>query len=195
LVCEEPRIASVLKRYERGPQGISAPPEYKALHPVGAAPVITDGDFVLAESGAIMEYIIRKYGGGQLIVSPDQPNFADYLYWFHFANATFMATQLVVGFQRMAAPPQGVPEFLVQREESLWHLVDDRLGKTPYFAGYAFTAADIIMGFPLTTIRAFMPRDLSAFSNIRAYLKRIGERPAYRRAMEKGDPQMKPLLS
>ena len=86
-LCEELGIDYVLKRYDRVPPGLRpAPPEYKALHPLGTAPIITDGDVVLPESGAIMEYIIGKYGAGRLAVGPDAPNFADYLFWFHFAG-------------------------------------------------------------------------------------------------------------
>jgi glutathione S-transferase len=84
---------------------------------------------------------------------------------------------------------------LGQRGDRAWALVEERLGEADYLAGDEFTAADIIMLFPLTTLRAFAARDLAAYPNIRAYLARIGERPAYRRAMEKGDPKMTPMLS
>ncbi len=193
-LCEELGVPYELKRYDRIPPGRGmGPPEYKALHPLGTAPIITDGDVVLPESGAIIEYIIGKYGQGRLAVRPDAPNFADYLFWFHFANASMLPAQ---------QPPkaEGVEEslraqFMRARGERGWTLVEDRLGKSPYFAGDEFTAADIIMVFNLTTMRNFIPRDLSPYPNILAYLKRIGERPAYRRAMEKGDPQMTPMLS
>ena len=193
-LCEELGLAYELKRYDREPQGM-APADYKALHPLGAAPVITDGDVVLAESGAIMEYILAKYGDGRLAVGPDEPNFADYLYWLHFSNGTFMPAHMTLMFQRFTAGAEGVAAFLAERADRLWRFVDERLGEVPYFAGEEFTAADIIMGFPLTTMRAFLQRDLSPYPNICAYLKRIGERPAYRRAIEKGDPQMQPFLS
>jgi glutathione S-transferase len=193
-LCEELEIPYELKRYDRAPTGM-APPEYKALHPLGAAPVITDDGLVLAESAAIMEYVIARYGQGRLAVAADQPGYADYLYWFHFANGTFMPAQLTLLFQRMAGGGEGGAGFAEERAERLWRFVDDRLAKAPYLAGEAFTAADIMMGFPLTRLRAFLPRDLAAYANIAAYLQRIAERPAYRRAMEKGDPQMPPLLS
>jgi glutathione S-transferase len=82
-----------------------------------------------------------------------------------------------------------------ERSERAWAMVEERLAKVPYLAGQEFTAADIIMLFPLTTMRAFVPRDIAGYPNILAYLKRIGERPAYRRAMQKGDPHMTPMLS
>ena len=80
-----------------------APPEYKALHPLGSAPVITDGGLVLAESGAIMEYITAKHGGGRLTLKADHPDFAPYLYWFHFANGTLQAA---MGRQHDAGPAE-----------------------------------------------------------------------------------------
>ena len=87
-LCEELAVPYELKRYERDPVTILAPPEFKALHPMGAAPVITDGPLVLAESGAVIDYIIAKHGDGHLALGPDHPDFADYLYWFHFANSS-----------------------------------------------------------------------------------------------------------
>src|SRR6476659_9721986 len=87
-LCEELGIPYELKVYDRDPVTRLAPPEYKALHPLGAAPVITDGDLVLAESGAIIEYITAKYGNSRLVLAPDHPDFAQFVYWFHFANGT-----------------------------------------------------------------------------------------------------------
>lgn len=193
-LCEELGLDYELKRYDRIPPGTGmGPPEYKALHPLGTAPIITDGPVVLPESGAIMEYILGRYGQGRLVVGPEAPNFADYLFWFHFANASFLPSQS--GAPRDKADESPRAQFMRARSERAWRLVEDRLGATPYFAGDDFTAADIIMGFALTTMRAFAPRDLAPYPNIRAYLKRVGERPAYRRAMQKADPQMEPMLS
>jgi glutathione S-transferase len=196
-LCEELEIPYVLKRYDRIPPGKGmAPPEYKALHPLGTAPIITDGDLTLAESGAITDYIIAKYGDGRLALGPDHPEFADYLYWFHFSNGSFMPAQMLVMVQRfLGADNAQAMAFLIDRAERLWRLVEARLGEATYFAGQTFTAADVMMGFILTTGRAFIVSDLEPYPNIRAYLQRIGERPAYRRAMEKAEPGMKPLLA
>jgi glutathione S-transferase len=194
-LCEELGIPYELKRYDRDPVTRLAPPEYKALHPLGTAPIITDGDVVLPESGAIIEYIIGKYGDGRLSVGPEAPNYADYLFWFHFANGTMMPRQMRMMGAQPDADETPVQRFMRERAESSWSLVDQRLAKAPYFAGEELTAADIIMVFVLTTMRAFAQRDLSAHPNIRAYLKRIGARPAYQRAMAKGDPDMTPALS
>ena len=85
-LCEELGIAYALKHYKRDAVTNLSPPELRALHPLGAAPVITDGDLVLAESAAIMEYIIVKHGGGRLALGPAHPDYGHYLYWFHFAT-------------------------------------------------------------------------------------------------------------
>jgi glutathione S-transferase len=194
-LCEELGIPYTLKVYDRDAVTRMAPAEYKALHPVGTAPIITDGDLVLPESGAIMEYIIGKYGRGRLSVGPDAPNYADYLFWFHFANGSLMPAQMMMIWAKPAGPDEGAPTRLMRaRWEAAWTLTENRLGKVPYLAGSELTAADIIMLFPLTTMRAFVARDLTPHPNIRAYLQRMGERPAYRRAMQKGDPKMTPML-
>src|SRR3954454_2488027 len=85
-LCEELGLPYELKCYDRDPVTMLASPAYKALHPAGTAPVITDGDLVLGESGAIMDYIIAKHGGGRLALGTNHPDFAEYLYWFQFAN-------------------------------------------------------------------------------------------------------------
>ena len=129
-------------------------------------------------------------------MGPGSPNSADYLYWLHYANGSMMPagmTDLVLRVIGMADNPAAAP--LRARGDRAFDLVEARLGKAPYFAGEAFTAADIMMLFPLTTGRVFIPRDLAPYPNIRAYLKRIGERPAFQRAAKKGDPDLTPLLS
>ena len=196
-LCEELGIAYELKVYDRRADNRLAPDDYKALHPLGTAPIITDGDVVLPESAAIIEYIIGKYGEGRLAVAPDAPNYADYLFWFHFANGGFMPSQMSVMIARILGVGDGDPRggWVGARGENAWALVEQRLGETPYFAGPDLTAADIMFVFALTTMRAFVPRDLSGSPNILAYLQRIGARPAYQRAMAKGDPNMAPMLT
>jgi glutathione S-transferase len=196
-LCEELGIPYELKRYERDPATILAPPEYKALSPMGTAPVITDGDTVLAESGAIIEYIIAKHGAGRLALAPDHPDFADYLHWFHFANGTLQAVLGRNMVLRRLDPPADHPMVVSTkgRLERALAVVEARLGEAPYFAGDGFTAADIMSVFSLTTMRLFMPVDLAPYPAILAYLQRIGARDAYRRALQKGDPDMVPLLA
>jgi glutathione S-transferase len=195
-LCEELGVPYEFSKYDRDPVTRLAPAEYKALHPFGTAPVITDGDLVLGESGAIMDYIIHRHGGGRLAVTPDSPDYADYLFWYHFANGSLMPSGMVgIILGVLGAGDTDVTKALTSRGDKAFAMVEDRLGKAPYFAGEAFTAADIIMLFPLTTMRMFVPRDISGMPNLLAYLRRIGERPAYRRAMAKGDPGMTPLLT
>ena len=196
-LCEELQIPYTLKLYDRDPVTRLAPEDYKALHPMGMAPVITDGGRAIGESGAIVDYIIGRYGAGRLAVKPEAANFADYVFWLHFANGSFVATEmltLVAGALGTAPDHPGL-EFVNARRDKAWALVEARLGEAAYFAGDELTAADIMMVFPLTTMRMFTPRELADFPNIRAYLARIGARPAYRAAMAKGDPGMALLLS
>ena len=195
-LCEELELPYRLVRYERDPVTRLAPPEYKALHPFETAPVITDGDFVLAESGAIIEYLLAKHGGGRLVVPPDRPEFADYLFWLHFANASMLPSMMVdIILQMTGASNQDTLRILRARSDRGFDLVNKTLASRSYFTGRSLTAADIIMLFPLTTMRHFVPRDLSPYPNIRSYLQRIGARPAYQRAMKKAEPTLTPLLN
>ncbi|WP_375313832.1 glutathione S-transferase [Bradyrhizobium sp. A5] len=196
-LCEELGIPYELKRYTRDPVTMLAPAEYKALHPIGAAPVITDADLLLAESGAIVDYIMAKYGNGRLVLGPDQPGFAQFLYWFHFANGTLQAGMGRLMILNRLKLAQDNPMLVATRTrvDRAFDLVDARVRDAEYLAGDTFTTADIMMGFSLTTMRYFQPYDLSRCPNVVNYLGRIGARAAYRRAMEKGDPGMALLLS
>ena len=196
-LCEELGVAYELKLYKRDPVTILSPPELRALHPLGAAPVIQDDGLLLAESAAITDYIIAKYGNGRLRLGPDHPDFASYLYWFHFANGNLQPARgrlMMVG--RVGLPPDHPVLLAVQgRLDRVMALVEARLGQAEYLAGSEFTAADIMSVFSLTTMRLFQPVDLRPYPNILAYLQRIGARPAYRRAMAKSDPDLTPMLT
>jgi glutathione S-transferase len=196
-VCEELGVPYQLKRYERDATTRLAPPEYRALHPFGTAPVISDGNLVLGESGAIVEYINARYGGSRLSVAASSPHFADYLYWLHFANASLMTAGMVELARNLlgGAGRNEVIDAVVGRSDRAFDMVEKHLTDNVYFAGPDFSAADILMLFPLTTMRAFVPRDLAANPNTRAYLQRIGDRPAFRAAANKADPELKPMLS
>lgn len=195
-LCEELGIAYELKRYDRDAQTRLAPAEYKALHPIGTAPIISDGELVLPESGAIIEYIIRKYGNDRLILGPSHPEFANYLFWYHFANASMMPNLMMPMVLAMAGATGDTPilQALRARSTTALALADQRLGAVPYLAGQEFTAADLIMFFPLTTMRMFSSLDISDYPNLQAYLRRVGSRPAYQRARAKGDPGLPPKL-
>jgi glutathione S-transferase len=194
-LCEELGLQYELKRYERDPVTRLAPPQYKALHPIGTAPVITDGELVLAESGAIIEYIIAKYGAGRLARPMGHAEFASYLYWLHFANASFQALlHRTLIARRLEPPPEHrVLADLAARLDRALDFLNRQLGDTEYLAGPDLTAADIMIVFSLTTMRSFAPYDVKPYAQIGGYLRRIGAREAYQRAMRKGDPGM-PLL-
>ncbi|MBS0253729.1 MAG: glutathione S-transferase family protein [Proteobacteria bacterium] len=191
-LCEELGLDFAVKLYDRRADNRLAPDEYKALHPMGIAPVITNGDLVLGESGAICDYIVARHGHGRLVPAADSADFADHLFWFHFANATFMTTNMMA----LAVATSGAQPspFVADRHRKGWDMVEARLGEAPYFGGAELTTADIMMGFALTTGRAFSGFSIEPYPNVRAYLQRIGARPAYQRAMARAEPGMPPKL-
>lgn len=195
-LCEELGLDYELKRYQRRADNRLAPPEYKALHPIGTAPVLTDGDLVLGESGAICEYLIQTYGNGRLAVKRGESGFTDFLYWFHFANGTLQPVVLQVRYLERVDPSDknALLQAAKDRFKRVLSTLEKRLEEAPYLAGSELTAADIMTVFSLTTMRLFKPYDLSPWPNILAYLQRIGMRPAYRRAMQKADPDLTPVL-
>jgi glutathione S-transferase len=196
-LCEELGVPYELVKYTRDPVTILAPPELKALHPLGAAPLIEVDGILLAESAAIVEFILVRYGRGRLRHGPDHPDFISYLYWFHFANGNLqpvMGRSMIVG-RCGVAPDHPVQRSVHGRLDKVFALIEARLGNNEYLAGSEFTAADIMSVFSLTTMRLFQPLDLAPYPGILAYLKRIGARPGYQRAMAKGDPDLTPMLT
>ena len=192
-LMEELGLDYDLKLYNRDPETRLAPPELKALHPMEIAPVITEGDLVLGESGAIMDYIVGKYAPAtELVPSADHPDFARHLYWYHFANATLMTN----GMMMIAVNAVGaeMPPPLMKRVTNAWAHVEAAIGEADYFGGSALTTADIMLGFSLTTARAFNDMSIEGMPNLQSYLKRIGEREAYQRAFAKAEPGMPPKL-
>ncbi|MGQ9366696.1 glutathione S-transferase family protein [Azospirillum sp. ST 5-10] len=187
-LCEELGIPYELRRYERDPETRLAPDDYRALTPFGTAPVIVDGDVVLGESAAIVEYLAQIYGDGRLIVRCGSPDYPDFLFWFHFANGSLMPAALIDSVTRRVGGEDVMMTALRSRLDRAYDLLEGRLGTVPFLAGDAFTAADIMTLFPLTTMRAFAPRDIGPYPRIRAYVRRIAARPAFRRAMLRADP-------
>ncbi|RYN36700.1 hypothetical protein AA0112_g4516 [Alternaria arborescens] len=193
-LLEELNIPYELKLYQRSP--LLSPPELQAVYPLGASPVLEDltdpsNPIKLAESGAICDYIIHKYGNGRLALAPQDKNFADYLYWLHFANGTLQPGM----FRRaMARGMVGEDDLRFKGNDArvlkaLSH-IDNRLQNNKWLAGDEFTAAECMTGWCFTTMRTFEPMDLSEYPGILAWLGRIGEREAYRRAMGKSDPDI-----
>ena len=192
-LCEELGLDYDLKLYNRDPETRLAPRELKTLHPMEIAPLIEDDGKMLGESGAIVDYIVGKYAPEtDLVPGPDHPDFADHLYWFHFANATFMPNgmmQIAVNAVEAQLPPP-----LAKRVINAWEQIERRLGEADYFGGSALTTADIMMVFQLTTSRAFNGMSIDDKPNLKAYLQRIGAREAYQRAMAKAEPGFPPKL-
>lgn len=196
-LCEELGVPYELQKYVRDPRTLLSPPELKALHPLGAAPLIEVDGMLLAESAAIVEFILARYGGGRLRHAPDHPDFAAYLYWFHFANGNLqpvMGRCMIVGRCGLGAD-HPIQTMVQGRLDRVLALIEARLAQNDYLAGSEFTAADVMSVFSLTTMRLFQPLDLAPYPNILAYLQRIGRRPAYQRAMAKGDPDLTPMLT
>jgi glutathione S-transferase len=188
-LMEELGLPYQLKWYNRGADGLM-PPEYLKLHPASTAPVVEDGDRVLSESAAILEYICHRHAAGKLTVGPSQSNYFDYLYWMHFNNnvqGIFFA-KLALGNRE----DERVAGFIRRRENGYYKYLDQRLGASPYLAGPEFTCADIMVTFNLTELPLFGGRGIDDLPNVAPYLKRIGARPAYVRAMEIAGPAAKP---
>lgn len=184
-LCEELGIPYELVRYERDSVTRLAPAAYKALHPSGTAPVITDDGLTLAESGAIIDYIVAKHGGGRLALTIDHPDFVRYLYWYHFANGSLMPS-----FMMLMAEGEMAKIMRVRADRNLAALEAHFAEGHAWLAGDAFTVADIMTLFPLTTMRAFVPIDLSPYPNLQAYIRRVAARPAFQAAMRKADPDL-----
>lgn len=177
-LCEEIALPYELVRYERTAEGL-APSEYQALSPFGTAPVITDGDVTLGESGAIVEYLLRKHAGGALLLGPDHPEWIPFLFWFHFANGTYLPALMM----DYIAPPGAGPNPHGRSERAL-RLIEARLGEAQWFAGTTFTAADVMMCLP----RFAANHDMTGAPNTAAYLARLRGRAACRTAMAKAEP-------
>jgi glutathione S-transferase len=197
-MLEELDVPYEVKRYQRLPS-MQAPPELKAVHPLGKSPVITDGDKTIAESGAIIEYLVDTYGGDKLRPAPGTAERRHYTYFLHYAEGSLMPTlftkllfSLVPGrvpwFLRPAARmiSAGVDKSLLMPQIGAHFMfIEGELMKREWFAGAEFSAADIQMSYPLEAASARSPM-IKQMPKISAWLDRIHARPAYKRAIEKG---------
>ncbi|HEX7813900.1 glutathione S-transferase [Dyella sp.] len=200
-LLEELALPYDIKRYERDRKTMLAPPELRQIHPLGKSPVITDGDLVLAESGAIIEYLAGHHGGGRLLPAAGTPERLRCTYWLHYAEGSAMPPLLLkLVFQRVATTPAPffvkpvlkgvatkVQDSFVDPQIKL-HLdyLESELTKTPWFAGESFTAADIQMSFPLEAASGRAGLTPARYPRLADFLTRIHGRPAYQRALEKG---------
>ena len=198
-LLEELSLKYEVKRYERNPETMLAPDSLREVHPLGKSPVITDGELTLAESGAIVEYLVERYGDGRLAPAPGTPERLRYTYWLHYAEGSAMpplVMQLV--FNQI---DQKTPFFLSpiariitgevkktfiepQIKQNLDYL-EAELKKSTWFVGNEFTAADIQLSFPLEAAAAYADLDESR-PQLMAFLNRIHARPAYQKALKRG---------
>jgi glutathione S-transferase len=190
-LMEELGLPYELKWYDRGPDFL-APPEYRALHPAGTAPIITDGELVMAESTAIVEYISQRYGGGKLSVSANDPNYPHYLYWMQFNNNLQSALFVKMGIQSTgveAGADNLMMTTTLRREEGMYRALEQRLGVSDYLGGPKFSCADIMSLFNLTSLGMLGARAVDdSLPNTRAYVERVTERAAYQKAMQIAGP-------
>jgi glutathione S-transferase len=200
-LLEEMGLDYEVKRYERDAKTMLAPPELRAIHPLGKSPVIQDGDVIVAETGAIVEYLLETYPGHGLKPAPGTPEARRYTYWLHYAEGSAM-TPLLLKLVFSALPArapglmrpvvkaisskaqQGFIDPQIRAHTTYW---EAELAKSPWFAGDAFSAADIMMSFPLEAGASRAPYGPDK-PKLKAWLQTIHARPAYQRALERGGP-------
>ena len=198
-LLEELELDYAVRRYERDARTLRAPPELRAVHPLGKSPVLVDDERVVAETGAIVEYVLQRHGDGRLQPAADSEEGLRFRYWMHYAEGSAMPPLLLkLISQRIASAP--MPFFArpiarriartLQAEvvdpQLTLHMgyIDSELRRTGWFAGDAFSAADIQMSFPLEAASSRAPQP--GLAAIADFLQRIHARPAYRRALERG---------
>jgi len=201
-LLEELGVPYEVKRYARDKKTMLAPPELRAVHPLGKSPVITDGAHTVAESGAIVEYLVERYGDGRLRPVAGTPERLRYTYWLHYAEGSLMPPLLLkLIFEKMAKGPvpflvrpivRGIAKkvlttFVDPQLELHLGYVEGELAKSMWFAGEELSAADIQMSFPLEAAASRAGVEGKA-PRTRAFLERIHARPAYKSALERGGP-------
>ncbi len=191
-LMEELGLTYELERFDRQPT-MAAPDALKAINPMGKAPMIRDGDTVIIESGAILEYITNR-NGGRLAVGVNSANYGRYLQWMHFAEgsamARFILNLFVGGFFPGVDPESPLVAMAKHSSTQILNYIEEELGKSPYFAGDEFTAADIMMMYTFGIVRSpVMKTDMALYPNISAYIARIEARPQYKVAMAIANPK------
>lgn len=201
-LLEELGLNYEVKRYERDKKTNLAPKELMKVHPLGKSPVVEDDGRVIAETGAIIDYIVERHGDGRLRPAPGADDELRYKYWLYAAEGSYMPPLVMALFLgRMETAPmpffarpvarrltKGVRDlYLDHTTKALFDHLDAELGRRPWLAGGAFTAADIIMSFPIEAAMSRIPYARS-LKNLKPYIERLHARPAYARALERGGP-------
>jgi glutathione S-transferase len=186
-LLEELGLEYDVVRYQRHAKTMLAPPELRAVHPLGKSPVIEEDGHVLAESGAIVEHLVERHGP-HLGAAPGSPDRARYLHWLHYAEGSAMPPllmRLILG--RMGLLGRPARPYVDGQIRGHLDYMEGELARTGWFVGEAFSAADIQMSFPIEAAAARAGLDASR-PNLMAFLERVQSRPAYRRALERGGP-------
>jgi len=199
-LLEELGLDYEIKPYQRDKKTMLAPPELRQVHPLGKSPVITDGGNTLAESGAIIEYLAERYGPGRLAPAAGSPEYLRYRYWLHFSEGSAQPPLLLkLLFDRMKTGPMpffvrpiarkiadtALAAYVLPNLERNLDYMESELGKSEWFAGNQFSAADIQLSFPLEAARMRAGLNESR-PRLMAFLQKIHARPAYQRAIERG---------
>ena len=199
-LLEELGLDYEIKRYERDRKTMLAPAALRAVHPLGKSPVITDGDLTLAESGAIVEYLVERYGEGCLAPSRQLPDYLRYRYWLHYAEGSLMPPLLLkLVFDKIETAPmpffvkpvvravsgKAKSSFIMPQITTHLAYLEAELGKAKWFVNDDFSAADVQLSFPIEAAAARGGLDASR-PRLMDYLKRIHGRPAYKKAVERG---------
>lgn len=184
-LLEELGLDYEIKRYQRNPQTRFAPPELKAVHPLGKSPVLSDGERVVIESGAIVDYVLRHYGEGRLQPAPHSADYDDYVQWLHFAEGSAMLPFLLKLYVSRLGDA-GAPLHPRIESEIDNHLsyIDSRLRGRDFLVGDGLTGADVQMSFIGDIAGARANR--AAYPNVDRWIRALHQRPAWRKAVEKG---------
>jgi len=186
-LLEELGIEYEIKFYERDPKTMLAPESLRQVHSLGKSPVITDADLTIAESGAIVEYLVDRYGNGRLVPASGTPEHVRYTYWLHYAEGSAMpllVMRLVLN-NFGAGDSSVVSGFIAPQIKLHFDYIEGELRKSTWFVGEEFTAADIQMSFPLEVV-AMLKEEVESQPKLKEFVERIHTRPAYKRALERG---------
>ncbi|MBD2607809.1 glutathione S-transferase [Scytonema hofmannii FACHB-248] len=186
-LLEELGIEYEIKCYERDTETMLAPESLLNVHPLGKSPVITDADLTIAESGAIIEYVVERYGNGSLVPAQGTPEHLLYRYWLHYAEGSAMPPLVMrLIFNNFGiGDSKAMDGFIAPQIKLHFDYIEGELSKSTWFAGEEFTAADIQMSFPLE-IFAGVPEQVENRPKIKEFVDRIHGRPAYKRTLDRG---------